>query len=168
MRNVVRHASSFVAPIAMCFVLPLAIVRGEHRSTEQALAQTPAGLAVIGGAISIGGLSLVVATIRLFVLRGNGTIMPWDPTRTLVDVGPYRHVRNPMILGVLLTEIGEAIAFSSQGIAVLAGLFFAINSVYFVCSEEPGLEKRFGQEYIDYKQRVPRWIPRLRLGQPRT
>jgi protein-S-isoprenylcysteine O-methyltransferase Ste14 len=47
-------------------------------------------------------------------------------------------------------------------LGLIAFLFFAINHVYFILSEEPGLEKRFGQEYLEYKKNVPRWIPRLK------
>ena len=39
-----------------------------------------------------------------------------------------------------------------------AGVVYA---VYIPLSEEPGLVKRFGEEYLTYKQNVPRWIPRL-------
>ncbi len=43
-----------------------------------------------------------------------------------------------------------------------AAVFFAINAVYFPLSEEPGLRRRFGDEYDEYARNVPRWIPRLR------
>ena len=35
-----------------------------------------------------------------------------------------------------------------------------------ITSEEPGLEKRFGAEYVEYKRNVPRWIPRLKPWRP--
>ena len=35
-----------------------------------------------------------------------------------------------------------------------------LNHFYFVYSEEPGLIKRFGDDYILYMENVPRWIPR--------
>lgn len=94
-------------------------------------------------------------------MTGKGTVMPWDPTQTLVITGLYRHVRNPIILGVLIIQIGEALLLSSYGIALLPLVFFIINTVYFIYSEEPGLEKRFGEAYLEYKRNVPRWIPRL-------
>jgi protein-S-isoprenylcysteine O-methyltransferase Ste14 len=98
----------------------------------------------------------------MFLLMGNGTIMPWDPTQKLIVTGLYRHVRNPMIAGVVLVQAGEAMLFSSWGVGALAALNFILNTVYFIFSEEPGLVKRFGQEYIEYKKNVPRWIPRLK------
>jgi protein-S-isoprenylcysteine O-methyltransferase Ste14 len=88
--------------------------------------------------------------------------MPWDPTRKLVVAGVYRYVRNPMILSVIMIEAGESFLFGSICLGLTALLFFVINHVYFILSEEPGLEKRFGLEYVEYKKNVPRWIPRLK------
>jgi protein-S-isoprenylcysteine O-methyltransferase Ste14 len=108
------------------------------------------------------GLSLMVSTIRLFDRVGRGTLAPWEPTQRLVVAGPYRRVRNPMISGVLLNLAGEALLFGSASIAAWLACFFAVNHVYFLLSEEPGLERRFGDEYRRYRRAVPRWIPRLR------
>jgi protein-S-isoprenylcysteine O-methyltransferase Ste14 len=97
----------------------------------------------------------------LFARVGQGTLAPWEPTRRLVAVGPYAHVRNPMIVGVMSIIAGEATLLGSLRIGLWGVAFFAINHVYFVLSEEPGLEKRFGADYLEYKRSVPRWIPRL-------
>jgi protein-S-isoprenylcysteine O-methyltransferase Ste14 len=165
MKNVLRHLSPFIAPVVMCLVLPYLIIWFEHRSPIPPV--TPSfGLFVVGLAISVVGLILFIATVRMFIMIGNGTIMPWDPTKKLIVASLYNHVRNPMILSLIILQVGEAILFTSYGIAVLAALNFAINTVYFIFSEEPGLEKRFGAEYIEYKQNVPRWIPRLKPWRP--
>lgn len=47
---------------------------------------------------------------------------------------------------------------------LLAGwsvLFIVVNHVYFILFEEPGLERRFGKAYTEYRSQVPRWLPRL-------
>ena len=67
-----------------------------------------------------------------------------------------------MISGVLLVLLAEALLFQSWPITAWMILFFAGNAIYFPLVEEKGLEKRFGDEYLKYKARVPRWIPRLR------
>jgi hypothetical protein len=79
----------------------------------------------------------------------------------MVVVGPYRHVRNPMISGLLLILLAEALFFGSLPILAWFAFGFALNAVYIPLVEESGLEKRFGEEYLRYKQHVPRWIPRL-------
>jgi len=108
------------------------------------------------------GLALFAWTVSLFVRIGRGTLAPWDPTRRLVAAGPYRYVRNPMITAVLTVLVGEAVLFASAALAVWCALFFAINSLWFVLYEEPGLERRFGADYREYRRRVPRWLPRFR------
>jgi protein-S-isoprenylcysteine O-methyltransferase Ste14 len=107
------------------------------------------------------GFVLCVWTVRHFIKYGKGTPAPWDPPRKLVISGPYRYSRNPMITGALLLLLAEALLFHSWPIAAWMILFFAGNAIYFSLVEEKGLEKRFGEEYLKYKARVPRWIPRL-------
>ena len=52
---------------------------------------------ILGILTVLSGLGLFVWCVALFARIGQGTLAPWDPTRKLVAVGPYRHVRNPMI-----------------------------------------------------------------------
>ena len=120
-----------------------------------------AGLVVAAAAaLIVVGLCLWLWTVRLFSRIGGGTLAPWDPTRRLVVEGPYRHVRNPMISAVTAVLIGEALLLGSPGLAIWAAAFPLVNFAYFLAVEEPGLERRFGEEYRAYRRAVPRWIPR--------
>ncbi|HEX6891508.1 MAG TPA: isoprenylcysteine carboxylmethyltransferase family protein [Chryseolinea sp.] len=119
-------------------------------------------LMISGLVIGLAGIFMLLYTIFLFGRFGKGTLAPWSPTQELVVVGPYRYCRNPMISGVFFILTGEACFFNSVDILRWAGLFFIINTIYFIVKEEPDLEKRFGEEYRIYKQNVPRWIPNLR------
>ena len=118
---------------------------------------------VIGALLIAIGLALVAWTVRLFAGVGQGTLAPWDPTSTLVVCGPYRYVRNPMITGVATILAGEALLFRSWGLVVEIAIFVVVNALYFPLVEEPGLRRRFGAEYEEYRARVPRWLPRVRL-----
>ena len=119
-------------------------------------------LMVVSAGVLLGvGLTLFAATVWFFGKVGRGTLAPWNPPQHLVIVGPYRHVRNPMISGVLFILLAEALFFGSLAILALFSFGFGLNAVYIPLVEEPGLEKRFGEEYIRYKEHVPRWIPRL-------
>ncbi len=112
------------------------------------------------------GLALFVMTVRLFVRIGRGTLAPWNPTERLVVVGVYRHVRNPMITGVMCILLGETIFFGSLPLLLWFAIFVVLNATYIPLFEEPGLEKRFGSDYARYKENVPRWIPRLTAWEP--
>ncbi len=118
--------------------------------------------ALLGTALIALGLALVVWTVELFITVGRGTLAPWDPTSKLVVHGPYRHVRNPMISGVGLILGGEALLLQSWELAILLAVFVATNAIYFPLVEEPGLARRFGTDYEEYRAHVPRWMPRRR------
>jgi protein-S-isoprenylcysteine O-methyltransferase Ste14 len=165
MKNLARQFSSFIVPVILTTLVPVLIAQWEHHAKNPLVSSSTFHL-LAGSIVTLAGLLLFIITVITFILIGNGTIMPWDPTRKLVVAGVYRYVRNPMILGVLTLLVGEALLFASYIIAALALLFFGINTVYFIFSEEPGLVKRFGQEYREYMQNVPRWIPRRKPWQP--
>ncbi len=166
MKSILRQLSSFIAPILICIVFPYLLVRSQFQRTGISVFNPSVLLAVLGALICLAGLVGFVLTVRMLILIGNGTIMPWDPTRKLVTGSLYGYVRNPMILSVITIVAGEALLFASGWLAALALFFFGVNHIYFFFLEEPGLEKRFGQEYAEYKKNVPRWIPRLKPWHP--
>ena len=55
-----------------------------------------------------------------FTFLGKGTPAPIAPPKTLVIKGLYRHVRNPMYVGVLLILFGEALLFESATLFLYA------------------------------------------------
>jgi protein-S-isoprenylcysteine O-methyltransferase Ste14 len=113
-----------------------------------------------GAILLVGGFVLFAWCVSLFARVGRGTLAPWDPTQKLVAIGPYQYVRNPMITGVAAMLAGQAAITGSRVLALWLMIFVAFNFAYFVFVEEPGLARRFGASYLDYKTRVPRWIPR--------
>jgi len=106
------------------------------------------------------GAAVYGACVWQFGANGRGTPAPIDPPRKLVVRGPYRWVRNPMYLGVLLFVLGEAIFFR-EVVLLLYFVFVASAIQVFVLGfEEPGLRRRFGALYSDYCNATPRWLPR--------
>jgi protein-S-isoprenylcysteine O-methyltransferase Ste14 len=149
-----KHLRAIVLlPGMATIVVPALLVRDP--------AFTPVG-AVAGAALIAAGLWLFVGTVRLLARVGEGTLAPWDPTSRLVGLGPYEHVRNPMITGVFLILLGEAALFGSWAVLAWAGVFALANALWIPLVEEPGLVQRFGADYERYSADVPRWLPRLR------
>lgn len=105
------------------------------------------------------GFGLLAWCVAMFVVQGRGTPLPLDPPVTLVACGPYRYVRNPMALAMLMVLLGEALVFRSWLLGgYAAALALAMHAL--VCRwEEPALAARFGDAYAQYRQRIPRWMP---------
>jgi protein-S-isoprenylcysteine O-methyltransferase Ste14 len=156
------HLKAFILPALMLIVLPASIHAAKVRwGGRPWLTPSVAGW-VAGALIGLAGLALLVVSIRLIIVYANTTVMPWTPSEKLVIRGPYRIVRNPMISGVVGVMLAEGLLLGSPGILLLALVFFLGNTVYFIFSEEPKLEERFGEDYRRYKANVRRWVPRLR------
>ena len=137
------------------FVLaPLATAAFELARRRSPLRGGPFGLAVMAA-----GYALYRAAGGYRGRLGGGGPGIAVPPDHLVTSGPYGVIRNPMYLGHLIFLTGLAALTRSP--AALAGL--AIQWQRFsdrVASDEPCLADRFGHEYVEYVERVPRWLPR--------
>lgn len=161
LKELLRQLLSLLLPFSATVVVPVVLLSIAN-STEYLWNFWPIPFLIFGVILLIPGIIVLVMCISRFIVKGKGTLAPWSPPRKLVTDGLYRYVRNPMISGVLLIMAGEAVVFRSWLLLLWFAVFFAINHVYFLLFEEPALQKRFGVEYIHYKNTVPRWIPDLR------
>jgi protein-S-isoprenylcysteine O-methyltransferase Ste14 len=155
--KVVRSLSPIIIlPGFFCVVLPLVLNRFLFRIA-------------LGSPIHLSPLIIVAAAFLMiaycqavFWIHGDGTFAPWDPPARLVIYGPYRYVKNPIYVSVVLILLSYAAMYKSLWLLAYAVVFFAyINTVDFVV-EEPILRNKFGADYADYGRQVKRWIPRLR------
>lgn len=159
--NVSHIKSIMILPFNVVITVPIVLLSffNLSRVSYKFLSWT---FILIGVVLAILGITLIASTITLFSQKGKGTLAPWNPTQKLVVVGPYQYVRNPMISGVIFVLLSEALIFHSISILIWATVFFVVNHIYFILSEEPKLERKFGTEYTEYKQNVPRWIPKYK------
>ena len=114
----------------------------------------PANL--LGILIMTGGLYLVSRTH--FLLKKCDTTETYSKSNCFVRMGLFKYSRNPMYLGgmIFLTGLscltGNIIGFISPI------FFFFIINLMFIPYEEEKMKTEFGQEYLDYKSKVRRWI----------
>lgn len=106
------------------------------------------------------GTVLYFACLWHLMRRGQGTAAPFDPPRRLVQRGPYRWLRNPCYIALLLVVAGEAQFLQSWHIAVYFVCLACVLQIFVVLHEEPAMSLRFGAMYEDYRRAVPRWRPR--------
>ena len=108
------------------------------------------------------GLSLIGWSVLHF-LKVRGTPVPFNPPPQLVATGPYAYARNPMLSGVFLLQFGFGILINSFSFTfIFTPLFIALNVWELKAIEEPELTKRLGEDYLEYKNKTPMFIPNLR------
>ena len=77
----------------------------------------------------------------------------------LITHGPYAIVRNPMYVGIIAATLGGLLIYRTWSL-VFALTFFGL--VIRARREEQVLAAEFGQQWADYCQQVPGWIPYFR------
>lgn len=118
----------------------------------------PSALALpVGIALVLIAIALLYSSIARF--RAAGTPVPaYKPTTAIVRKGPYRFTRNPIYLSFSLLQLGIAIWVNSVWLVVtLVGAMVLMNYAV-IQKEEQYLERRFGNEYLEYKGSVRRWL----------
>lgn len=78
----------------------------------------------------------------------------------LVTYGIFAWSRNPLYNGNFLVWIGFCVISGVLWFLPIAVLIFAAEYSLIVRYEEGVLESTFGRQYLDYKNRVPRWLPK--------
>ncbi len=122
----------------------------------------PSAVVPFASSISfISGIPWTAWAVFWQLTRGKGTPVPVVPTKHLLQSGPYRYVRNPMMLGFFLYLLGWVFFFNEA-----AGLaFWAVLAALLVAEirgiEERELEERFGEPYREYKKETPFIFPRF-------
>jgi len=107
------------------------------------------------------GPSLSLWTVYNF-FRARGSPVPLNPPKKLVTTGLYSYIRNPMLLGWIIMLFGLGILLDSISlILIFTPLFILLNILYLKSIEEKEMEKKFGREYLKYKESVPMFIPRF-------
>ena len=112
----------------------------------------------VGGLIIAGSFS-GLGTWSFIIMRRTGqSENPWKPTTEIIERGPFRITRNPMYLQMMLISIGIALVLVNLWILFLAPIGGWALQKFAILPEEAYLERKFGDAYLAYKQRVRRWI----------
>lgn len=112
----------------------------------------------VGGAIVIAAILVFGLWSVVLFRKGGQSENPWKPTSHIETRGPYGLTRNPMYLQMVLVCVGVAVALSNMWIVLLTPLtMWALYSLA-IKPEEAYLEKKFGEDYLNYKRKVRRWI----------
>lgn len=117
----------------------------------------------------------VMLSVALFVLAA---LLSWTSTNALgvhlrfeaavsdghelVRTGPYAIVRHPIYASMLAVLLATGILVTPWRLLVVALIVFLIGTEIRVQTEDRLLAGHFGDEFSDYRKRVPAYIPLLR------
>ena len=114
-------------------------------------------------ALPVTGIIFIVVSVILglwskySMSRNKTTSNSYEQSTKIVTGGPFCFSRNPMYLSITMLEVGLAFSFNDLILLVLTGVAFNVTNVV-IRKEERYLTNKFGREYLDYKQKVRRWI----------
>jgi protein-S-isoprenylcysteine O-methyltransferase Ste14 len=112
---------------------------------------------LLGRGVAVLGLLCALWPLAQFLAARTG-VVPFSEARVLVTGGLYRVTRNPMYLGLAFVLMGFGLMLGSVGALLPVPLFPWIIQKRFIEGEERFLEAAFGDEYLDYRRRVRRWL----------
>jgi len=147
---------TLVVPCTVAGLIPRWLLGGFARPENSVLSWVGAVVAAVGAGIYF-------RCAWEFATRGLGTPAPIAPTKFLVTTALHRYVRNPMYIGVALVILGEAGLFRSVHLVEYAAVMLLIAHLFVVLYEEPTLLRQFGESYEEYRRKVPRWLPRMKI-----
>src|SRR3990167_3156516 len=115
-----------------------------------------------GGAMMMTVIHLISNGLTLigFVIMWNGWKLIHGAKGGLVKDGPYAYVRHPQYSGLFLIMIGMLIQWPT---VITALMFPVLVFVYYRLSKREEIEmiKIFGDEYKQYMEKVPMFIPKI-------
>ncbi len=112
---------------------------------------------IVVAAAGVAGLGLAGAGTSLF--RRSGTnVQTHKPSTLVVTSGPYRFSRNPIYVGLTLFYVALAFATNSGWALIVLAPLLLVMRYGVIAREERYLEGKFGEDYLNYKARVRRWL----------
>lgn len=111
-----------------------------------------------GGTFVVGGIFLLALWPVILLRRGGQNPIPWTSTPKIEQRGPFRFTRNPMYLQMIVTCLGLAIIMMNWWLILFTPVVGWLLQRHVIRHEEAYLDRKFGEEYLDYKRRVGRWL----------
>lgn len=119
----------------------------------------PAGLDNRNYGILLIIVSILLAAWSLYEFHKADTdVRPDKPDSALLTSGPYRFSRNPLYIVLTLIQLTVAIWLDNLWVMLMVIPSLIVITNYAIVREEQYLETLFGQQYLDYKRRVRRWL----------
>lgn len=109
---------------------------------------------------------LLAESLRVWAVgyAGSTTRTRGDTVQQLVHAGPYRLVRNPLYIANVVMYTLCGVIFGFGLLSVFIFLYSSAEYYFIVSFEEQILSRTFGDDYVKYTEKVPRWIPSFKYS----
>jgi protein-S-isoprenylcysteine O-methyltransferase Ste14 len=114
--------------------------------------------------------ALVSALLRTWATAYLGPSIVQDQAmhgEGVVAAGPYRHLRNPLYLGIFIHTFALALLMPPSG-AIFTILAIGIFQLRLIGAEQSFLTAKLGEPYLAYCAKVPSLIPSIKPRVPRS
>lgn len=111
----------------------------------------------LGGAMGLAALANDVWAAMTF-RKHRTTILPNRGATNLITTGPFAWSRNPIYVGNTALLFGAGLFFGVAWFCAAALAAAFVTRKLAIEREEAHLEEKFGEEWVNYAARVPRWL----------
>jgi len=117
-----------------------------------------AALAIVTVAIAVGSIWLVFSAVKTLGSQWAYLARVAEGHRLVME-GPYRWVRNPIYIGMFGMMLAAGLAMSQWIAFPISIVVFGVGTYIRVSREEKLLRSEFGEQWDEYKRRVPAVLP---------
>ena len=156
-----RIAYSILIVITLVLAVAAYLLKDRVLSVEYGTSLPLIVLGVICYGVAIAIQIKVKKHLKLRILAGVPEMESSGKGGTLLQEGIYSRIRHPRYVSFMFGML--AVAFFTNYLAMYVLVPLSAASLYVVVLlEEKELRNRFGDDYVRYSSRVPRFIPQMR------
>jgi len=146
-----------VPPVAV-FLLAILLMYGLTVLVPSLNISVPFVEVVVGGLTLLSGYMGIAGVYEFHKVKTTVNPVKPDTASSVVRTGVFAFSRNPMYMAQLLLIIAIGLWWQHLSVVLCGVVFVSYMNRFQIKPEERVLERLFGEEYVDYKNHVRRWI----------
>ncbi len=153
-----KDHANVVAPPPVIFAIVLVAGLLVNKIFPFAVMSDPGTLLKSVGNVLFVLAGLIMVPTTMLMASKKTALRPDRKTTTIISSGFFKYSRNPLYLALLLIFFGTALYVNSVWLLLCLPVLLIALERGAIIREEEYLERSFGEEYLEYKQKVRRWI----------
>lgn len=150
----------WIGPFSVLYIIPQFIMATTNIKSQEGFGFL--WIKIVGMILMWSGAALAIYCSILMMVLAKGTPLVTSAPKKLLARNIYKYIRHPMMWALFIVVLGEALTFGQWILFVWLIAMSRIIYLIVVNYEEPQLERRFGESWVEYCKEVPRWLPRFK------